>query len=125
MQKVSLFGSQFHSIVNYPRVCIYLIYIVVVTPAKRKSRLSHRHSSNQKAKGRISVPEELDKEELQKKFEDLRRMPFSLNEGEMKNNYPSQKKNRRRKSKLPKQGKKILNFVLEFYLIESSTDFYG
>ena len=73
---------------------------------KRKSKVTHKSSSKQKTKGRISVPEELNQEQRQKKFEDLRRMPFSLNDDIVESNFHSPRfDKKRKKSKLLKQGK--------------------
>ena len=47
---------------------------------KRMSKSRVGQASKQKEKGRISMPEENQHEDMQKKYENLRRMPFSLNE---------------------------------------------
>lgn len=47
---------------------------------KRMSKSQLATLSKQKEKGRISMPEEDHHEDMQKRYENLRRMPFSLNE---------------------------------------------
>jgi hypothetical protein len=80
---------------------LFTIFIGVNSPTTKQTV----KTKNLTKKEHISVLEELDKEQRKKKFEDLRRMPFSLNDDGNTMIFPTPPKKKRRKRKVAKKGK--------------------
>lgn len=84
-------------------ICTRLLIIIIGINSPTTKQTVKAKSPTKKEP--ISAPEELDEEQRKKKFEDLRRMPFSLNDDGNTLIFPTPTKKKRKKRKAAKQGK--------------------
>lgn len=92
------------------RIRILILILDIKSPGVMEAR-EQRSSSKKIPKDGVSVPEELNQEQRKKKFEDLRMMPFSLNDDGANLPFPTPQKKRKKKRRGNKRSKILIRLV--------------